>query len=177
MDLGRDCIAVEARMRGLRDARNGSWPLGFGVGPVLTRRSFYRAGPCLPLPPTLTPPTRTNDDDDPTHPAAHMPTTTLRDHQVILDCALPGPPARPNSLLLRDRAARAFSLICLCARPTLTSPVVVGGLVSLLRCREGDAVGGAATAALWALCRVPENRKTFAKTRCEWRALLLSCLV
>eukprot|EP00752_Nemacystus_decipiens_P007651 g6840.t1 len=110
--------------------------------------------------------------------------------QVILDCALPGSPLRPNSILLRDRAARAFSLVCLCACPTPASSVVVGGVVSLLRCREGDAVGGAAAVALWALCRVPENRKTFAKTRvvpslmslCEWsrengfQSLHLYCL-
>lgn len=43
----------------------------------------------------------------------------------------------------------------------------------MLRCRDGEVVGGAATAALWALCRVPVNRKHFAKTRC---ALLLSGL-
>lgn len=42
---------------------------------------------------------------------------------------------------------------------------ILGGLASLLRCREGDVVGGAATAAVWALCRSPENRKAFAKIR------------
>ncbi|CAM9203456.1 unnamed protein product, partial [Hapterophycus canaliculatus] len=96
--------------------------------------------------------------------------------QVILDCASPGPVSDPNSLLLRERAGRALSLICLCAGSTPASSVVLGGLVSLLRCREGEVVSGAATAALWALCRVPENRRCFAKMRvvscltplCEW---------
>lgn len=41
----------------------------------------------------------------------------------------------------------------------------MAGLLSLLRCREGEIVGGAATAAVWALCRAPENRKAFAKIR------------
>ncbi|CAM9152661.1 unnamed protein product, partial [Ectocarpus sp. 13 AM-2016] len=91
--------------------------------------------------------------------------------QIILDCALPGPSARPNSRLLRERAALAFSLVCLCAGLRPASSVVQGGIVSLLRCRDGEVVGGAASAALWALCRVPVNRKAFAKAR------VVSCLM
>ncbi|CAN0023315.1 unnamed protein product, partial [Scytosiphon promiscuus] len=96
--------------------------------------------------------------------------------QVILDCASPGPASDPNTLLLRERAGRALSLICLCAGSTPASSVMLGGLASLLRCREGEMVAGAATAALWAVCRVQENRRCFAKIRvvscltslCEW---------
>ncbi|CBN79756.1 conserved unknown protein [Ectocarpus siliculosus] len=94
--------------------------------------------------------------------------------QIILDCALPGPSSRPNSRLLRERAALAFSLVCLCAGLRPASSAVQGGIVSLLRCRDGEVVGGAATAALWALCRVPVNRKAFAKTRCFDYLLLTS---
>lgn len=72
----------------------------------------------------------------------------------------------PNDLQLRERAARALCLICLSAgESAIASPSVMSGLLSLLRCREGEVVGGAATTAVWALCRAPENRKAFAKMR------------
>ncbi|CAM9217519.1 unnamed protein product, partial [Sphacelaria rigidula] len=97
--------------------------------------------------------------------------------QIVIDCASPGSPMNPNDLQLRERAARALCLICLSAgESAIASPSVMSGLLSLLRCREGEVVGGAATTAVWALCRAPENRKAFAKMRvvaclmplCEW---------
>ena len=91
----------------------------------------------------------------------------------MLDCASPGPPSSPNSLLLRERSARALSLVCLCAGPTPASPVVLAGLVLLLQCRDGGVVGEAAAAALWALCHAPENRKALSSMRYDiervWR--------
>lgn len=116
--------------------------------------------------PTYTPPSiRKGDSSSSNEPSNHLH-KQHHQHQVVLDCALPGSPSRPNSLILRERAARAFALVCLCTGPTPASTAVVSGLVSLLRCREGEVVGGGATFALWALCQVPENRRAFAKTRC-----------
>lgn len=85
--------------------------------------------------------------------------------QIMLDCASPGPPSRPNTLLLRERAARALSLVCLCAGATPASSVVLAGLVLLLQCRDAGVVGEAAAAALWALCHAPVNRKALSKMR------------